>query len=245
MIWVATPLSWLVPSQYAILAIQAKFRFRVSAHLDLAPERISATAAGLARDFCRRVEAEERAWSAFIYIVTEPIKLRQVRHPNRKARPEALAQLARRLRSDAPKHFRLSFTAQLSGAKGCIIERRICSVSLQPVKDPGWVGTEADINVCEFRLVADSHGAHPTSHMICAFSQHALARRFQRGRGTDDEAIMRDIALVADIDVTSFPEGGGVKIVTDADGGGWRGRLARLANYGNRRIIAVRTWVGQ
>jgi hypothetical protein len=211
----------------------------------LASERVSATAAGLARDFCRRVEAEGRAWSALLCILTEPIKLRQVRHPGRKMRPDALADLARRLRSEVPTHFRLSFAAQLSGAKGCIIERRLCGVSLRPVDDPDWVGTETDIVVCELRLVADSHGAHPTSNQICAFSQHALARRFQRGRGIDDAAITHDMALVANIDVSLLPEGSGIKIVTDADGGGWRGKLARLANDDDRRIIAVRTWVGQ
>jgi hypothetical protein len=220
----------------------AKPHLYVTTDFDLAPERISATAAGLARDFCRRVEAEDRAWSALLRILTEPIKLRQTRHPDRKVRPELLAQLARRLRSEAPTHFRLSFAAQLSGAKGCIIERRVCKVSIRPVDDPGWIGTEADIMVCEIRLVADSHGAHPTSSQICAFSQHALARRFQRGRGTDDAAILRDMALVADIDVASPPEGSAINIVTDADGGEWRGKLARLD--GDRRIIAVRTWVG-
>ena len=94
------------------------------------------------------------------------------------------------------------------------------------------------------RLVADSHGAHPTSRMICAFSQHALARRFQRGRDADDAAIMRDMGLVAGVDVASLPEGSSVRITTDADNGGWRGRLARLAGDSDHRIIAVRTGVG-
>jgi hypothetical protein len=40
---------------------------------------------------------------------------------------------------------------------------------------------------------------------------------------------MRDMGLVADIDVASLPEGSSLKIVTDADNGGWRGRLARLS----------------
>jgi hypothetical protein len=84
--------------------------------------------------------------------LTEPIKLRQVRHPDRKVRPEALAQLARRLRREAPTRFRLSFAAQLSGAKGCIVERRVCKVNIRPADDPSWIGTEADIMVCEIRL---------------------------------------------------------------------------------------------
>jgi hypothetical protein len=52
--------------------------------------------------------------------------------------------------------------------------------------------------------------------------------------------------LVANLDLTKHEGGGGVKVITDNDGGNWRGRLAMVEDGQTKtqhRAVTVRTWL--
>jgi len=56
---------------------------------------------------------------------------------------------------------------------------------------------------------------------------------------------MQEMSVVENVDLAKLEEGGGgAKIITDTDGGGWRGRLA-IAEMSEtkHRVVAVRTWL--
>jgi hypothetical protein len=77
--------------------------------------------------------------------------------------------------------------------------------------------------------------------VLANFSLHAIARFMQRAPRVTDKDLMAAMDVVTNSDLSVLEDGGGVKIVTDADGGGWRGRLAQIAGEdGSRhRIVHV------
>jgi hypothetical protein len=97
--------------------------------------------------------------------------------------------------------------------------------------------------VLELHLVAGKDGARSRNVLLANFSLHSLARWFQRSGNASEDALIHAMNLVANIDLTALGEGGGVKITTDPDGGGWRGRVMVVEDCdGNRhRAVGVRT----
>lgn len=212
-------------------------------HIETA--RLSAEAIGLARDFRRRVEAEDATYLATIHTLFEPIRERETKHPHRKVRPEMLAELVRRWRIEPPRQFRLSFDASLHhGAKGKISERRVCIIKQAADDALDRAESEPGVAVCGVSLIAHADGTHRINSILATFSLPALASRYQRGVGIDDPMIMLDLALAA-VPPDHLPPGGGIKIATDGHGGGWHGRvvMVRCDDGTDRRIIAARTWL--
>jgi hypothetical protein len=211
---------------------------------DEAPVRLSTECVGRARDFIRRVAAEDTQFLRLYAALLRPVKDRHARHPGRKLRPEMLTELGRRWRNEAPKRFRIAFAVHVNGAKGAITERRLGIGRMERIDDPDWTGHEDGVWICEARFVAGNDGASSHHALLANFSLHAIGRWFQRSGRLADELLMRDMNLVANIDIGKHPGGGGVKVVTDQDGGGWRGRLAMVED-GERehRLIVVRTWL--
>jgi hypothetical protein len=211
---------------------------------DEAPVRLSTECVGRARDFIRRVQAEDAQFLRLYAALLRPVKDRHARCPGRKLRPEMLTELGRRWRYHMPTKFRISFTAHTATAKGTITERRLGIGRIERVDDPDWTGHEDGVWICEARFVAGNAGANSHHALLSNFSMHAIGRWFQRSGRSSDELLMRDMNLVANIDISKHPGGGGVKIITGADGGNWRGRLAMVED-GERehRVIVVRTWL--
>jgi hypothetical protein len=206
---------------------------------DLAPTdppavRIPAEAVARARDFRRRVEAEDDAWMAAIKSALRPVVERRERHPDRPLRYEHLAELSHGWKLRAPQRFRIAFTAHIERTRGTVTERRLGIGRLtDDIAEPGC-------SVVELRFTADRHGVHRTTAILAAFSLHAIATRFARGQAIDDAAIIGDMASVAAIDLDELgPAGGGVRI------GGWRGRLGTVADADGsvRRLVRVGTWM--
>jgi hypothetical protein len=143
-----------------------------------------------------------------------------------------------------PRDFRLDLEARLSKGRAALCEYRIVAGEGRKPDDPSWIGHEDDI--AAIRINLDVKGASVTlrSRCVATFSLHALARRYQRARDSDDAAVLMDMLVAARIDPATLPGAGGYRIVTDEQGGGWRGRTVRQAANGEvRRVLAIRTWM--
>jgi hypothetical protein len=220
----------------------------VSAVLDHPAVRLNAESVGRARDFIRRVYRDDVAFLNLINELLTPVKARHARHPGRKLRPEMVAIIAHSWRTKGPAEFRVAYNADIDGAKGSIVERRLGKARIEMVNDPDWTGFEDGVSVMELRFVAGAHGASSSNVLLANFSMHSLARWYQRriGHATDRDLI-NDMNVVANVDLSTLRRGGGgLKITTDAtNGGGWRGRLMVIEDCdGERhRLLAVRTWL--
>jgi hypothetical protein len=108
-----------------------------------------------------------------------------------------------------------------------------------------WTGHEDGIWVVEARFIAGNNGGHSRHALLSNVSLHAIARWFQRSGHSSDVDLMRAMNLVANINLAKVGEGGGgVKVITDTEGGNWRGRLATVDDgVSTQRLIVVRTWL--
>jgi hypothetical protein len=225
--------------------LQVHHRRTMSSAPPPSSERIGAEAVGRARDFRRRVMTDDTAFITVMERLVEPVRVRLKRYPNRKLRRELLIDLERQWRCGVPTRFRLSYSAKLDSGWGEIAERRVTAGQTRRINDPEWRGLEDDVSIVETQLLAMPGRFRLHSTTLCTFSQHAVARRLQRGVGIDDEALITDLAVVAAIDVDQVPADEGFKIVTDRHGSSWRGRVAKQQEQDGTitRMISVRTWL--
>jgi len=73
---------------------------------------------------------------------------------------------------------------------------------------------------------------------------HALARRIQLGVDSDDAALLFDMDVVAKVDQARLG-GGGFKVITTQNGGGWRGRVVRRRTEDGELVpmLSIRMWL--
>jgi hypothetical protein len=218
----------------------------VSAVLTRPAVRIGIEAIGRARDFVRRVRRDDAAFLALIEDLWAPIKSRHARLPGRPLRADLLASIERRWRLHAPTSFRIAYAANVTGTKGMIVERRLGPASIEMISDPEWVGHERGAAVLELHLTAGKDGARSRNVLLVNFSLHSLARFIERSGRSADADLIRAMNVAADADLgTLGAGGGGVKIGTDTDGGGWRGRLMLIEDRDGvrHRSLGIRTWL--
>jgi hypothetical protein len=210
-----------------------------------APVSISTEARGHARDLRRRVEREDEAYLSTIHQLIEPVLQRLRRYPRRNLRPEMIAGLIERWRFMDSRDFRTHIEARLERTRASLTERRVVAGKMR-LADPSWQGDdELDLGISEFAVLVDGNRFRVRSRVCCAFSLHALARRYQRHPDCDDAAVLHDMDLVARVDQAQLTPGG-FKIVTDArHGGGWRGRVVRITDGDGEPVpvLSIRTWL--
>jgi hypothetical protein len=211
----------------------------------LARDRPPAEAVGKARDLRRRVGELDTRYLARVEETLAPLRARYERHPGRVPRETMLVDIARTWRNTLPARFRLAFTFEepCKAHHGRITERRLGTATLRVLDDPEWEGLEPQVSINEIAVTAVRGRVVKEARVLCGFSFHALARRYQRGPSALDDVVIADMALVANVAV---PDKGSVLIRTDTDGGGWRGVV--IANVDpitktETRMVAVRTWL--
>jgi hypothetical protein len=186
-------------------------------------------------------------WSAFIATtnrLTAPILDRLRRFPHRSLRPEMLAAFVQGWRFMAARDFRLDLTAKLARHAASLTEIRLVAGEMKRPDNPDWEGVEHDIAATRITASIDGCRIRMTGETLCSFSLHALARRFQRGADGSEAAVLFDCLTAAQIDPATLLAGG-YRVVTDASGGGWRGRSALQCERDGktRRILSIRTWL--
>ena len=203
---------------------------------DAAP--IGAAHWDLARDLRRRIAADDEAYLRAVHAISQPVIERLRRYPGRSLRPAMLADFVQQWISTEHRLYRLDLHAKLERLRATLTERRLCAGKVRRVDDP--LSSEDDIAVNEVELVVDKADVRLQSRCLCTFSLNAVARYWQRSGTTDEEALLRDMDLVATADWTRLVAGAGFKVPTDAAGGGWRGRAVLQDGL---TVLAVRTWL--
>jgi hypothetical protein len=198
---------------------------------------------GKARYLRRRVEREDAQFVATINGLIAPIEQRLRKYPTRKLRPEMLAALIQSWRFVDCRDLRLDLDARLERTRCTLVERRVIAGRMQFL-DEDRDGDEPDIAVNELGLMIDGNRFQLRGRMICAFSMHAIARRLQRAQDGSDAGLLHDMNVAANIDHSTL-SGGGFKVVTHSDGGGWRGRVVRMKRNDGEPVpvLSIRTWL--
>ena len=208
-----------------------------------APAPVDREFYGRARDLRRRVEREDAKFIPTINSLIAPIDARLRRHPARKLRPEMLAHLIQSWRFMDCRDFRLDLDTRLERTRCALVERRVTAGRTQFL-EAAWDGEEPDVAVTEISLSIARNRFNLRSQILCTFSMHAVARRLQRAQDGSDAALLHDMNVAASIDHSTL-SGGGFKVVTDEEGGGWRGRVVRMSSNNGEPlpVLAIRTWM--
>lgn len=191
---------------------------------------------GLARAFRARIGAEDAEVGRTIQGIVKPLQARRTRSAT--FRPEALVDAERQYRM-LPSTGRLALRIERD-KRGLLIEEFRCAAG--QFKFCWWDSdaTDPDIGVVKVHLRAHAWGVvGVTANIVVSVSLHALARRYQRGFNTTDEAILsdlRDLALRHDSIVEAFGE-----FSVACDGGHWVGEVAETAD-GSTPVLAIRTF---
>jgi hypothetical protein len=201
---------------------------------------IDAESRGKARELLRRIYAENAPAFVRVTELLKPLKDRSRRLPGRRPRPEQLADLVRDWQQIPHQTYRLAFNYKLLGrGLGTVSETRLSTGHNQDVR---WEdqGSERAIYALTITVLVDKHGIDVSVHPIYSISEHALARRFQRGNKRGYANVLADLLpIVPPID----PVSGAEWTLRVADGGVWRGQIV-TNSYGNHNgsVLSVRTY---
>jgi hypothetical protein len=199
---------------------------------------------GQARDLRRRIESDAAAYFATLDKLIAPVAARLRKHPKRNLRSEMLTALVQGWMAMEAYGFRIDINARLERTRAFIVERISVAGKMRLL---AWDGdSEPGIGVTEIIASADGARFRLTSRMLCVFSLHSIARRYQRSLDCTDIDVLTDMDVAAQVDLTGL-DPGGFKIVTNTQGGGWRGRSIHVENAnesgGQQSILSIRTWV--
>ena len=200
---------------------------------------------GKARDLRRRVAHEDAKFFPAINRLIAPIDARLRKFPERKMRPEMLSDLIQSWRFLDCRDFRLNLDAKLERTRCTLVERRVFAGRTRFL-DADWDGEEPDVAVTEISLSIDGNRFNLGSRILCTFSMHAVARRLQRAQDGSDAALLQDMKVAASIDHSTL-SGSGFKVVTDEEGGGWRGSVVQMSSNNGEPmpVLSVRTWLSE
>ena len=143
-----------------------------------------------------------------------------------------------------PSTFRLSVHAEYPSRKHLeLSEVRLCPMKLH---GPGWDddSEEENVGIQFVSLTVDKLQLEISTTRMHLVSQHALARRFQRGRDSSDAAVISDIRALLRIDPDEMLAG--KEFTVAVHDGQWRGSVLDVQPQdrdGPVKMAAVRTFV--
>ena len=173
---------------------------------------------GKARDLRRRVEREDAKFFSAISRLIAPIDARLRKFPERKMRPEMLADLIQSWRFLDCRDFRLNLDSKLERKRCALVERRVFAGRTRFL-DADWDGEEPDVAVTEISLSIDGNRFNLRSRILYVLDAWPSRGVCSGRRTVSDVALLHDINVAASIDHSTL-SGGGFKVVTDEEGGG-------------------------
>ena len=194
---------------------------------------------GRARAFRARIGAEDAEVGQTIQRIVAPLIARR-RH-KQTFRPEHLIVAERQFRLQVPAAARLTLKIErdrhglrIEEFRAAAGEFRFCS----------WNSDAVDADVGVVRVVLDATAWQPLSFsgtIVVSVSLHALARRYQRGFDTTDDAILAELRDMALRHAGIVEAWGDFSIA--CDGGSWVGEVAKVEiGEGSAPMLAVRTF---
>lgn len=199
--------------------------------------RVPVEFVGKARDFRRRVAAENTRYLTASRQLVQPIEARLRRHPDRGLRHETLAQLAREWRQNMPQEFSLSLDIAWQRAGVTISETRIAAADY---RDDTWQDGHNEPQVCLGRVSAilNRREARVVFRVPAIVSLFALTQWLRWNQPDDDAALIGDLAQLAGFDADAVPADSQVSVK------GWRGRcvVCEVRDRVAERVAVIRTW---
>ena len=194
---------------------------------------------GRARDFRRRVLAEDNTLVEQSHRLVRPLVARLKRHPLRSVRPETIDTLIHDWRETLPVEFSLDFACTRTKHGFIVTERRLSAADMKDDDDPE---IERVISVSEITLAIDRNKLRQDHAIQAVFPLRALAEHF-RWCGYDDATLIRAIDAAGRFDVAKIPQDHAVAIPTE--GGVWHARAVRaeIEPGLERRLIRCHSWV--
>jgi hypothetical protein len=195
----------------------------------LAPStRVSAEARGLARQLRDRVRVIDLRFDAALSTVTAPLRARLRHHIRLRHEQVKIAALA--YRRDMPSEFRLGDVTIIPDRDRFAISEVRLTATVQ--KGAVWEDDDVEpgIAVCHWALKLTRGKLKSSWTPAAIVSGHGIARRIERGIGRDQDALVRDLALLAQA-------GEDGDEVATADGW-WRGSVVPMR--GEAGIVQVR-----
>lgn len=193
---------------------------------------------GRARAFRARVGAEDAAVGQTILKIMRPLERRRKRSAT--FRPEQLIDAERQFRQ-LPSAGRLALKIERDKRSLRIEEFRVAAGQFRFCS---WTdgATDADIGVVKVNLSAVPWGpVGATGNIVASVSLHALARRFQRGFNTSDEAILSELRELAVRHVAIAAALADFSVA--CDGGSWVGEVAKIdVAEVSCPVLAIRTF---
>lgn len=189
--------------------------------------RVPAEFVGLARALRAQMAAEHARWEP---CAAELIELTQVRTGFRRPKARHVAELWSALPGAGA---RLGHISKSKPARLRIAELRLFPARLRM---DHWPPDADELSLSLACITLGMEGSRIiTDHTLLAdVGLHALARRYERGRGRHDEAVLGDVALLAGAYERVVAQGGAFAV------GGWRGDVALISGV---PVLSVRTFV--
>jgi hypothetical protein len=198
---------------------------------------------GLARVFRDRIAAEDRATGETISRLDRSIRDR-VDRGNPIPRRDVLAGAARDWRTHLPPLSRLAVEITLA-KRGKSLTIRELRLSSSEYLDATWNEAERGLAVIMVGLDAAPLRYEFTKHTLCHIGAHAMARRMERGRDLDDDAIKRDLHALGIAHHGLADAANGTNVEVPVPGGRWLANAALMRNKHGEfdRALAVRTFL--
>jgi hypothetical protein len=192
-----------------------------SLHRALRPDFVPREHLGRARELRNRVLAEDARVVPVLLGVAEPLLRRLVRHPA--LRREHVAGAVRDWQVRMPGRYRIGAVSVSRGKVFAISEKRL---SAHTLRVRGWDGEEPGVSIIQFGLCVLDGALKPIRATMALASLHSIARRIERGHERSEDAVLRDLARLAD--------------PTDAEGSGWLGRMSAIPS--GEEVFNARSW---
>ena len=217
----------------------------VASHSRLADAtRVPIEYVGLARAFRARIADADAIAIKVFQQTSQQLMDRARRHPVPRA--DILSAVARAWRSTVPAFGRLDQRITLKGKWLSISETRCIP---QHYRQAEWEDDAREPGVSVVRIgmsIAPRRELALAMYTLCSASLHALARRYQRGQPTNDDAIIADLhALAAAHErLRVLPEGSGFTV--DVASGRWLGNVLDIRSHDSgvtQRVPSARTFV--
>jgi hypothetical protein len=157
---------------------------------------------------------------------------------NSAPRPEHLVAIEQRWRS-IPSGGCLRLTVRREKRSMSIEDTRITATTS---KNAEWGGDASEKSICliESSLALTKRHAETMATTLAAVSLHALGRWYQRAFTTNDNAIMRDLALIVKAVPTLDCKCTDLELPS-GNGGSWRGSMVETLN--GTSVFNIRTFV--
>jgi hypothetical protein len=168
----------------------------------LTRNRVPAQYLGAARQYRRDVRAEDHAFDAALAALIKPLSYRLQRHP--RLRWGHVLDTERRYRATIPQKFRIGdLTVHRDRAAFNVTERRVAVSWIANPKVWGEDYHELGVSLCTFTLSVRDGKLRQEWMPHASLSLHSLARWFERSRYASPEALLADIAVLIDADMSS------------------------------------------